>query len=139
MDVKEITVHCVEIEDRPGALQEFLSKAAAANVDFQCIAAYSTGGPCGNLCVSAKDSESFAAFARQAGIDTSKAAGFMVCGEDKVGAAADALKGLAEANINGIAGTAMVFEGQYQMLVVVDAADAEAACKAMSAQPVSRS
>jgi len=49
------------------------------------------------------------------------------------------LKGLAEANINGIAGTAMVFEGQYQMLVVVDAADAEAACKAMSAQPVSRS
>ncbi len=139
MDVKEITVHCVEIEDKPGSLQEFLSKAAAANVDFLCIAAYSKGGPCGNVCVSAKDPESFAAFAQEAGIDTTKATGFMVRGEDKVGAAGEALKGLSEANINGIAGTAMVFDGQYQMIVVVAAADAEAACKAMSAQPVSRS
>jgi len=139
MAVKEITIHCVEIEDRPGSLQELLSKASAANVDFQCIAAYSIGGPYGKVCLSAKDAESFAAFARQAGIDTTTAAGFMISGEDKVGAAAEALKGLAEANINGLAGAAMVFEDQYQMLVVVDAADADAAHKALWAQPVSRS
>ena len=38
-----------------------------------------------------------------------------------------------QAGINGVAGAAMVCDGQYQMLVVVDAAAGDAAEKALSA------
>ena len=64
---------------------------------------------------------------------TSAAAGFIIGGKDKVGAAAQSLKGLADAGINGVAGAAMVCDGQYQMLVVVDAADGDAAEEALGA------
>lgn len=133
MAVKRITVHCVEIEDKPGSLQQLLDKAASANVDFQGFAAFSAGGGLGWVYVSAKDPVAFEAYAQDAGIEATAAAGFIVSGDDKVGAAAGALKGLADAGISGIAGAAMVCDGQYQMLVVVDAADSDVAAKALGA------
>ena len=133
MAVKRITVHCVEIADKLGSLQQLLDKAASANVDLLCCAAFSAGGGLGWVYVSAKDPAAFEAYAQDAGIEATAAAGFIVSGDDKVGAAAGALKGLADAGINGIAGAAMVCDGQYQMLVVVDAADADAAEKALGA------
>ena len=133
MAVKRITVHCVEIEDKPGSLQQLLDKAASANVDFQGFAAFSAGGGLGWVYVSAKDPAAFEACAQNVGIDTTEAAGFIISGEDKVGVAAADLKGLADAGISGIAGAAMVCDGQYQMLVVVDAADSDAAAKALGA------
>ncbi|MHC4467430.1 MAG: hypothetical protein ACYSYW_12865 [Planctomycetota bacterium] len=54
-------------------------------------------------------------------------AGFIIVGDDTVGAAADALKGLADAGISGVAGAAMVCDGQYHMMVVVESADGDAA------------
>jgi hypothetical protein len=132
MAVKRITVHCVEIEDKPGSLQKLLGQAAAVNVDMQCFAAFSAGGGLGWVYVSAKDPEGFKACAEGVGIEAAEAAGFIVSGDDKVGAAAEALKGLADAGISGIAGAAMVCDGQYQMLVVVDAADGNAAEKALA-------
>jgi len=133
MAVKRISVHCIEIEDTPGSLQKLLAQAASENVDMQCFAAFSAGAGCGRVYVSAKDPEALKACAQQAGIEATAAAGFIVSGADKVGAAAEALKGLADAGINGVAGAAMVCDGQYQMLVVVDAADGDAAQKALGA------
>ena len=127
--VKRITVHYLEIEDKPGSLQELLTQAASANVDLMCFAAFSAGDGRGRVYVSAKDPGAFKAL----GIEGTAAAGFIVGGEDKVGAAAESLKGLADAGINGVAGTAMVCDGQYQMLIVVDAADGDAAEKALGA------
>ena len=83
------------------------------------------------MCVSAKDPEAFRGCVQKMGIEATVAAGFIVSGDDKAGAAAEALKGLAEAGINGVAGAAMVCDGHYQMLVVVDAADGDAAEKAL--------
>jgi hypothetical protein len=127
MAVKRIIVHCLEIEDKPGSLQKLLAKVASANVDLQCFTAFSAGGGRGQVYVSAKDPEAFKACAREAGIETTTAAGFIISGDDRVGAAAEALKGLADANISGVAGAAIVCDGQYHMLVVVDAADGDAA------------
>ncbi len=133
MAVKRITVHCVEIEDKPGSLQKLLDGVASANVDLLCCTAFSAGGGLGWVYVSAKDLVAFEAYAQDAGIEATAAAGFIVSGDDKVGAAAGALKGLADAGISGIAGAAMVCDGQYQLLVVVDAADSDVAAKALGA------
>jgi len=133
MAVKRITVHCVEIADKPGSLQQLLDKAASANVDFLGFAAFSAGGGLSWVYVSAKDPASFEAYAQDAGIEATAAAGFIISGADRVGVAAKDLKGLADAGISGIAGAAMVCDGQYQMLVVVDAADSDAAEKALGA------
>ena len=133
MAVKRIAVHCVEIEDKPGSLQNLLAKAASANVDFLGFVALSAGGGRGCVCLSAKDPQTLEACAREAGIEATVAAGFIVSDADKVGAAAETLKGLAEAGINGVAGAAIVSDGQYQMLIVVDAADGDAAERALGA------
>ncbi len=133
MAVRRITVHCLEIEDKPGSLQKFLAEAASASVDMLCFAAFSAGGGRGRVYVSAKKPEGLKACAQQLGIEVTAAAGFIVSDEDKVGAAAEALKGLADAGISGVAGTAMVCDGQYQMLVVVADADGDAAERALGA------
>ena len=133
MAVKKIVVHCVEVEDKPGGLQSLLAQAASANVDFQCFAAFSAGGGKGQIYLSAKDEGALKACTEKAGIETTTAAGFIISGDDKVGAVAEALKGLADAGINGVAGAAMVCDGSYHMLVVVNAADGEAAAKALGA------
>jgi len=133
MAVKKIVVHCVEVEDKPGGLQSLLAQAASANVDFQCFAAFSAGGGKGQIYLSAKDEGALKACAEKTRIETTAAAGFIISGDDKVGAAAEALKGLADAGINGVAGAAMVCDSSYHMLVVVNAADGEAAAKALGA------
>lgn len=132
MAVKRITVHCVQIEDEPGSLQELLQRAASASVDFQCFAAFSAGGGVGRVYLGAKEPEALKACVQEAGIETTTAAGFIVSADDRVGAAAGTLKGLADAGINGVAGAAMVCNGRYQMLVVVDASDGDAAEKALA-------
>lgn len=54
MAVKRITVHCLEIEDKPGSLQELLDKAASASVDFLGFVAFSAGGGRGHVCLAQK-------------------------------------------------------------------------------------
>jgi len=133
MAVKRIVVHCLEIEDKPGSLQKLLAQAASENIDLLCFAAFSAGDGRGRVYVSAKDPEALKASTQKLGIEATAAAGFIVGGPDKIGAAAEVLKGLAQAGVNGVAGAAIVCDGQYQMLVVVDAAAGDAAEKALSA------
>ena len=129
--VTKIDVHRVCIDDTPGSLQKLLSQAAQAGVDMHCLIACSTGAGKGCVYLSAKDPASCDACAKQAGIETTKMVGFELCGEDKIGAAAEAMKGLADAGINGVAASAMVCDGKYHLGIIVDAADAEAAGKAL--------
>ena len=131
MAVKRIIVHCIDIEDKAGSLQRFLTQAGLSKVDFQCFAAFSAGENSGRVYASAKEPAALEAFLKEAGIEATTAAGFIVGDDDKVGAAAEVLKGLAEQGISGLAGAAMVCDGQYHMLVVVDAADGDAAEKAL--------
>ena len=131
MAAKRITVHAIEIEDKPGSLQKLLAMAAEEGIDFQCFTACSCGGK-GMAYLSAKDPSKCDACAAKAGMAPTEMAGFLISGDDKVGAAADALKPLAEAGINGVAGSAMVCDGSFGLLVIVNAADGDAAEKALA-------
>lgn len=133
MAVKRITVNSVNIEDKPGSLHKFLNKAASADVDWLCLAAFSAGRGKGRIYLSAKDQQVFEEFAKRSKIKTKAVAGFIISADDKVGAAAQALQSMAKAKINGLAATAMVCDGQYHLLIVVDADDADAAEKALTA------
>jgi len=133
MAVKRITVNSVDIEDKSGSLHKFLNKAALANVDLLCLAAFSVGRGKGKVYLSAKNQQAFEEFAKRSRIKTKNSAGFIISGDDEVGAAARALQTMAKAKINGLAGTAMVCDGQYHMLIVVDADDADAAEKVLTA------
>ena len=131
MGVKRIAVHRIEIEDTAGSLQRLLSRIALANVDLECFAAFSTGRNLGEVYVCSTDPRDFEAYANQTAIETKEATGFIIGGDNKVGAAAEALESLAKAGISGVAGAAMVIEGGYRMLVVVDASDGDAAAKVL--------
>lgn len=131
MSVKRIAVHCVDIEDKPGSLQKFLTQSSLSGADYLYFLAFSCSDNHSRVYVSAKDPKSFEDFAREAEIKTTEAAGFIVSGEDHAGAAANVLKGLAEKDIRGIAGTAMVCDNRYHLLVVVNARDADRAQKVL--------
>ncbi|MGD1042771.1 MAG: hypothetical protein ABR913_06855 [Sedimentisphaerales bacterium] len=131
MSVKRIAVHCVDIEDKPGSLQKFLTQSSLSGVDYLCLSAFSCSDNRSRVYVSAKDPKSFEAFAKEAGIKITEATGFIVGGEDRAGAAANVLKGLAEKDIRGIAGAAMVCDNRYHLFVVVNAKDADRAQKAL--------
>lgn len=133
MAVKRITVNSVDIEDKPGSLHKFLNKAASANVDWLCLAAFSASRGKGRIYLSAKDQQAFVEFAKRSRIKTKPAAGFIVSAEDKVGAVSQSLQGMAKAKISGLAAAAMVCDGQYHLLIVVGADDADAAEKALTA------
>lgn len=132
MSVKRVTVHCVDIEDKPGSLHKFLSQSSLSGVDYLCFTASSCGNNRGRVCVSAKSTEAFEAFAQEAGIKTTVVAGFIVDGEDRVGAAAEATVKLAENDVGSIAGAAMVCDGRYQILIIVDTENADRAQKLLS-------
>ncbi len=131
MAVKQVTVYVIDIEDKPGSLQKLLAQSSLSGVDFQCFSAFSCGNNRGQAFVCAKAQEVFEKFANEAKLKVTKAAGFIIDGDDRVGVAADALKNLAENGISGLAGSAMVFDSQYKMLVVVDAKNAKNAAKAL--------
>jgi hypothetical protein len=131
MSVKRIAVHCVDIEDKPGSLQKFLTQSSLSGVDYLCFSAFSCSDSHGRVYVSAKDPKNFEDFAREAGIKITEATGFIVGGEDRKGAAANVLKRLAEKDIRGITGAAMVCDNRYHLLVVVNAKDADRAQKAL--------
>lgn len=132
MAVQRISVSCIEIKDEPGGLQGLLALLAETNVDLLCFTAFSTGTGSGEVFLSAKNQQALAEALSRADIKAEAAIGFIVDCEDKVGAAAEALKGLADAGINGRAGAAMVCDGRAWMLIVVNTADADDAERALS-------
>ena len=133
MAVKSITVHAIQIEDKPGSLHKLLAAVAAAGIDLNCLSACACGGGKAVAYLSAKNRDALKGYAKKAGIKATELAGFMFTGEDKVGAAASALMPLAVAEINGVATSATVTDGSFGMLVVVGLADAIAAAKALGA------
>jgi hypothetical protein len=131
MAVKQVVMYGVDIEDKPGSLHRFLSQSSLSGVDYLGFTAYSLGNNRGRVFVGAKDPKIFEAFAKEAKLKITPAVGFIISDKDRLGAAADVIKGLAENGIRGLAGTAIVCDGLYQMLVVVDAKDASLAEKVL--------
>ena len=132
MAVKRVVMHGVDIEDKPGSLHRFLSQSSLSGVDYLCFSTYSCGNNRGRVFVGAKDPKIFEPFAKEAKLKITPAAGFIIGSKDRLGAAADVIKGLAENDIRGLAGTVIGYNGLFQMLVVVKAKDASLAQKLLS-------
>jgi len=124
MAVKQVPMFGIDIEDKPGSLHRFLSQSSLSGVDYFCFTACSCDSNKGRVFVGAKDPKIFEAFAKEAKLKITPAAGFIISSKDRPGAAADVIKGMAENDICGLVGTAIVYDGLYQMLVVVDVKDA---------------
>ena len=73
------------------------------------------------LILSAKDPEAFLSCLERQKIEAEEMTGFLITGKDRIGSVANALDPLANAGINGIAGSAMVCDNKYGMLIVVSA------------------
>jgi hypothetical protein len=131
MGVKRVTVHCVDIEDKPGSLHRLLSQSNLSGVDYLCFAAFSCSSNRSRVIVGVKNPEAFEAFVREAGVKATVAAGFLLDGEDRLGEAAKIIAKLAENDIGGIACAAIAHNGQFHMLIVVDAKNADRTHKAL--------
>jgi len=134
MSVDSVAVLGVELEDRPGALEEFLA-TDNERAYMQDIVAFASGGGKGaTFCIPA-DMEGLKAYADSIPLASREYAGFIIS-EDRteLGAWAGATKPLADAGVNMVLCAALVLEGSYKMLVVVEQADAQAAVRALGAQ-----
>lgn len=130
MSVTRVWVHRIEIPDTPGSLRNILLKFADEGVDLLCIAACTVDGK-GLVDLCGKNPMALKAAMKKMNISAIEMSGFLIKDKDQIGKGAKALKGLADAGINGIAGSAMVFDGQFQLLIIVDAKDGDAGEKAL--------
>lgn len=125
-------VYKVEIEDEPGALMEILSATAGSGVNIMYLAAFSKGGGKGEAYLVPNRSAVFEQLAENRGMDLSAYAGLLFSGADRVGIGAEVTKPIADAGVNIVLSTALVVQGEYFVLIVVDKEDAEAAAAAVS-------
>ena len=129
---ERIGVLRVEMPDIPGALVDLLSKAASNGIDMQCLCATGEHGARGTLYVWPRDLGKARSLAMQGGIAIQEFVGFVLEGEDRMGAGARALVPFSQAGINIVACCAMSSkDGSFQLLAVVKPADAEKAAKAL--------
>ena len=131
MEVERVRMFGVEVADKPGGLQKVLAKLAAGGIDLCCFYAASVGKGKGMVYMGAKDADAFDAFAAESDLKFEETVGFMIEGDDKVGAASAVLKKLADAGINGVAGAAKVCDGRYHLGLIVATDDGDAAEKAL--------
>ena len=129
--IKQITVFKASIPDSPGSLAKIMSQAATFGLDILSLCATREAGGHGTVFVSPKDVSKALQLSSMGAVELEECAGFLLEGDDKVGAGANALKPLADASINAEACAALCHGGVYQLLVVVQHADAEAAAKAL--------
>jgi hypothetical protein len=131
MAVAQDTVYKLEIEDRPGALYEVLATTAEADSNVVFLTAFATGGGKGAAYVITDDPQVLKEFAEKRGLGLEEYHGFLMGGEDRVGVGADVTKPLADAGINVVLSAATVVAGTYQLLIMVNTVDAEAAAQAL--------
>ncbi len=134
-EIKRIDYYYASIADKPGEGARILAALNVAGVNFIGISAFPHGARRAQLDLIPTDSATFTKAAKAAGLKLStKKSGFLIQGDDRPGAVADALKKLAEAKINVT--SAQVFcagSGRYGGMLWVKAPDVRKAVKALGA------
>jgi len=133
--VRGVDYFYVTLPDTPGEGQRVLSALKESGVNLLAFLGFPVGGGQSQIDLVPEDAESLRAAAERAGVTLSEAKrAFLVQGDDRVGAVADHLAKLAEANVNVTAATATAAgSGRYGMIVWVAAADYERAAHALGA------
>src|SRR5215211_903987 len=98
--VRRVDYFYFEIEDAPGQLARVLGKLREQNVNLIAYVAFPTSRGKGQVTVIPEKSEALQSAARNAGLTpSSRKECFFVQGDDRIGAAHEVLKRLADANI----------------------------------------
>jgi len=126
---KQVVVFKLKIQDTPGVLANMLEQGSNFGLDLEAACAAGCEGGEAVLFAVPKDETIGRQVASAGGQPVEECAGFLLEGDDRVGAGAAALKPLG--NINLLACAALVSGGRYQTLVVVENKDAAAAAKAL--------
>ena len=133
--IRRIDYFYLTVSDKPGESARVWSALLGAGVNLLGISAFPHGARQSQLDLIPEDSGAFRKAAKTAGFKLSrKKTGFLIQGEDRPGAVADAASRLAEANINIIA--AQVFSagsGRCGGMLWVGAPDLRRAARALGA------
>jgi hypothetical protein len=133
--VRGVDYYYVTVSDTPGEGQQILTTLKDSGVNLLAFLGFPVGGGESQIDLVPEDAAALKAAADQAGVTLSEARrAFLIQGDDRVGAVADTLARLAEANVNVTAAAAAgAGSGRYGMILWVAAADYERAAHALGA------
>jgi hypothetical protein len=132
--VQRVDYYYVTVPNVPGEGQRVLSALKAGGVNLSAFLGFPEGDQA-QLDLVPEDPEALKAAAEQAGLTLSEAKRvFLIQGDDRVGAVADAMEKLAAASVNVTAAAATAAgSGRYGMLLWVPPADYDKAADALGA------
>jgi hypothetical protein len=133
--VRSVEYQYVIVPDEPGEVQRILSALESSGVNLVAFLGFPLGGGQSQIDLVPEDPASLREAAEQAGVALSEVKrAFLIQGEDRVGAVADATARLAEAGVNVTAAAAVAAgSGSYGMILWVAPADYERAAGALGA------
>jgi len=124
----------VEVPDQPGQGVQVLSKLKEAGVNLLSFTAFPTSGNKAQVDLVPENPDALTKAAKSAGLSLSaRKQALFVQGTDRVGAAAECFKRLADAKINVRAANACSSERGYGLILWVKPENFEAAAKALGA------
>jgi hypothetical protein len=132
--VRAVDYYYVTVPNVPGEGQRILSALKDSGVNLLAFLGFPEGGQ-SQLDLVPEDPDALKRAAEEAGVPLSEAKrAFLIQGDDRVGAVADTIAKLAEANINVTAAAAAgAGSERYGMILWVPAADVERAADALGA------
>jgi hypothetical protein len=133
--VRSVDYYYVTVPDTPGEGQRVLSALKDSGVNLLAFLGFPVGGGQSQIDLVPEDAESLRRAAEQASITLSETKrAFLIQGDDRVGAVADTVAKLAEANVNLTAAAAAgAGSGRYGMILWVAPADYDRAAAALRA------
>jgi hypothetical protein len=133
--VRGIEYYYATIPDAPGEGQRILSALSERGVNLLAVLGFPLGGGQSQIDLVPEDPQALNDAAEQAGVTLSEPKrAFLIQGDDRVGAVADATAKLAEANVNVTAvAAAGAGSGRFGMIVWVAVDDYERAAEALGA------
>jgi len=133
--VRRVEYYHVPVPDKPGEGLKVLAALKNAGVLLLACHAFPTGGGRAQVTLVPEDAGKFKQVAQAAGFAlTGPRRAFLITGDDRVGAAAEHAKKLADAKINITAVTAIgAGSGRYGMICWVAPTDYEKAATALGA------
>lgn len=132
--VRRVDYYYVEVPDQPGEGARILQKLKEAGVNLLSFTAFPSGANKSQVDLVPESGDALVKAAKSAGLTLSpKKQAFLVQGADRVGAAAEVFKKLADAKINVRAANACVCERAFGLILWVKPEDFQAAAKALGA------
>jgi hypothetical protein len=133
--VRGVDYYYVTVPDAPGEGQRILSALKDSGVNLLAFLGFPLGGGQSQIDLVPENAESLREAAEQAGVTLSEAKrALLIQGDDRVGAVADTLAKLAQADVNVTAAAATgAGSGRYGMIVWVAPADYERAADVLGA------